>query len=38
MFLVGERWPTVSVEVLHHQEEGMKGEALRMQAKSGQRW
>jgi hypothetical protein len=31
------RWPTVDVEVLHHQEEGMKGEAPRMWAESGRR-
>jgi hypothetical protein len=34
-FLVGEWWSTVGVEVLHHQEEGMKGEATRMRAESG---
>jgi hypothetical protein len=37
VFLVDERWPTVSIRVLHHQEEGMKGEAPRMRAKSGRR-
>jgi hypothetical protein len=34
-FPIGERWPTVGVEVLHHQEEGMNGEVLRMRAESG---
>jgi hypothetical protein len=37
-FPVGERWPTVGIEVLHHQEEGMKGEAPRMRAESDRRW
>jgi hypothetical protein len=37
-FSVDERWPMVGVEVLHHQEEGMKGEAPRMRVKSGRRW
>jgi hypothetical protein len=36
-FPVGERWPTVGVEVLHYQEEGMKDEAPRMWAESGRR-
>jgi hypothetical protein len=30
-------WPTVGVEVLHHHEEGMKGEAPRMRVESNWR-
>jgi hypothetical protein len=37
-FPVCEKWLMVGVEVLHHQEVVMKGEAPRMRAESGRRW